>query len=48
MKKTTSLKAVSKKLKKGKAYQFRVRTYTTINGKPYYGKWTKVKTVKCN
>ena len=48
MKKTTSLKAVSKKLKKGKAYQFRVRTYTTINGKPYYGKWTKVKTVKCS
>ena len=44
---TTKLKVTSKKLKKGKVYQFRVRTYTVVNGKPYYGQWTKVKSVKC-
>ena len=44
---TTKLKVKSKKLKKGKKYQFRVRTYKVINGKKVYGKWTKVKTVKC-
>lgn len=42
------LKVTSKKLKKGKKYQFRVRTYTTVKGSKVYGKWTKVKTVKCN
>jgi chromosome segregation ATPase len=40
-------KFVSKKLKKGKKYQFRVRTYTIVDGSKVYGKWTKVKTVKC-
>ncbi len=43
--KKTSVK--SKKLKKGKKYQFRVRTYKTIAGHKYYGKWTTVKTRKC-
>ena len=47
LKKTTKLKALSKRLKKGKKYQFRVRTYTKIAGGTYYGKWTTVKTVKC-
>jgi uncharacterized protein YjdB len=40
-------KVKSKKLKKGKKYQFRVRTYTIVEGSKVYGKWTKVKTVKC-
>ena len=41
------LKVTSKKLKKGKKYQFKVRTYTTVKGTKVYGKWTKVKTIKC-
>lgn len=45
--KTTKLKVRTKKLKKNKKYQFRVRTYIKIEGKPVYGKWTKIKTVKC-
>ncbi len=40
-------KVISKKLKKGKKYQFRVATYKTVGGKKVYGKWTDVKTVKC-
>ena len=40
-------KVKSKKLKKGKKYQFRVRTYTIVEGSKVYGKWTKVKTAKC-
>lgn len=45
--KTTKLKVRTKKLKKNKKYQFRVRTYVKIEGKPVYGKWTRIKTVKC-
>ena len=41
------LNVTSKKLKKGKKYQFKVRTYTFVKGTKVYGKWTKVKTVKC-
>ena len=41
------VKVKSKKLKKGKKYQFRVRTYTIVEGSKVYGKWTKVKTVNC-
>lgn len=41
------LKVTSKKFKKGKKYQFKVRTYTNVNGTKVYGKWTKVKTIKC-
>ena len=47
LKEVTKIKAISKKLKKGKKYQFRVATYKTVNGKKIYGKWSKVKTVKC-
>ncbi len=42
-----SVKATSKKLKKGKKYQFKVRTITVINGKKVYGAWSAVKTAKC-
>ena len=45
--KTTKLKINTKKLKKGKKYQFRVRTYTKVNGTKVYGKWTIFKTAKC-
>ena len=34
------------KLKKGKRYQVRVRTFKKINGKLCYGAWSKVRTVK--
>ena len=47
LKTLTKTKVVSKKLKKGKKYQFKVRTYKTINDKKVYGKWTVVKTVMC-
>ena len=36
-----------RKLKKGKVYSFKVRTYKKVAGKKVYGKWTKVKSVKC-
>ncbi|MBQ9156354.1 MAG: DUF1542 domain-containing protein [Eubacterium sp.] len=35
-----------KKLKAKKTYYVRVRTYTKISGKTYYGKWSAVKKVK--
>lgn len=43
-KKTT--KATVKKLKKGKTYRVRIRSYKKINGKKYYSGWGKVKSVK--
>ena len=43
-KKTT--KATVKKLKKGKTYRVRVRSYKKINGKKYYSGGGKVKSVK--
>ena len=39
-------RVIAKKLKKGKRYSFRVRTVSRIQGTNYYGKWTKVKTVR--
>ena len=33
-----------KKLKSGRKYYVRVRSYQTINGKRVYGKWSKVVT----
>ena len=50
-KKAASLKASktkwkSKKIKRGKKAFFKVRAFTKINGKKYYGKWSKVITVK--
>lgn len=47
LKTTKSLKYTTKKFKKGKYYQFKMRTYTLINGKKVYGKFTAVKKVKC-
>ena len=41
------LKVTSRKLKKGKKYQFKVRTYTNVKGTKVYGKWTKVKIANC-
>ena len=43
---TTKLKVTSKKLKKGKTYCVRVRTYNKIDGKKVYGKWSNVKKIK--
>lgn len=40
------IKVTVKKLKKGKKYQFRVRSYVKVDGQKYYGKWSKVKTSK--
>lgn len=53
-KKTTSMKTVKKastqkltvnKLKAGKKYYVRIRTYKTVNGKKYYSDWSKAKKV---
>ena len=51
-KKTVNVKGYKKvsrkvtKLKGGKTYYVKIRTYKTIKGKKYYSKWSKVKTVK--
>lgn len=37
---------IIKKLKKGKVYQVRVRAYKKIDGKTYYGTWSKVKKIR--
>lgn len=44
--KNTKTKFVNKKLKKGKKYFYKVRTFTKVNGKKYYGKYTAVKATK--
>ena len=46
IKKAGTLKYTDKKIKKGKKYFYKVRTYTKINGKKYNGKWSAVKMVK--
>lgn len=38
--------ATVKKLKKGKRYYVRIRTFKTVDGKKYYSSWSKAKTVK--
>lgn len=43
-KKTTTAKTITK-LKASKKYFVRMRIYTTVNGKKYYGAWSAVKTV---
>lgn len=43
-KKTTTAKTITK-LKTNKKYYVRMRIYTTVNGKKYYGAWSAVKTV---
>lgn len=35
------------KFKKGKKYYIRVRAYKTVDGKKYYGSWSKTKSIKC-
>lgn len=35
-----------KKLKGGKKYYVKIRTYKTVSGKNYYSGWSKVKTAK--
>ena len=51
-KKTVTVKGYKKvskkvtKLKGGKKYYVKIRTYKTIKGKKYYSKWSKVKTIK--
>lgn len=44
--KKSSKKTTIKKLKKGKKYYVRVRTYKTVNGKKVYSGWSTVKSVK--
>ena len=39
-------KATVKKLQSKKRYYVRVRAYVTVNGKKYYGKWSKTRSVK--
>ena len=40
------VKLVNKKLKKGKKYFYKMRTFTKVNGKTVYGQWTAVKKIK--
>ena len=47
VKKTAKMKVTTHRLKKGGKYQFRIRTYTRISGRNYYGKWTLSKKKKC-
>ena len=46
VKKSTAAKLTVKKLKAGKKYYVRIRTYKTINGTNYYSAWSKSKSVK--
>lgn len=46
IKKAGTLKYTDKKLKKGKKYFYKVRTYTKINGETYLGKWSAVKKIR--
>ncbi len=41
----TTVKSI-KKLKRNKKYYFRIRTYKVVNGKKYYSKWSKIKSIK--
>lgn len=45
IKKAGTLKCTDKKLKKGRKYYYKVRTYTKIEGGTYLGKWSKVKKI---
>ena len=46
VKKAGTLNYTDKKLKKGKKYFYKVRTYTVIYGTTYLGKWSKVKAIR--
>ena len=41
--KASTIKFTKKKLKKGKNYYFKVRTYRIVNGKKYFSSWSAVK-----
>ena len=43
---TKKAKAVVKKLKAGKKYFVKARTYVIVDGKKVYGKWSNVRKVK--
>ena len=43
---SNKVRIVVKKLKAGKKYFVKARTYTIVNGKKVYGKWSKVKKIK--
>ena len=47
LKTLTKNKLNSKKLKKGKKYIFRIRTYKVVEGQKIYGKWTQSRNIKC-
>ena len=46
VKNVKTLKYTDKKLKKGKKYFYKVRTYTRIDGTNYLGKWSKARRIK--
>ena len=46
VKKPNAAKTTIKKLKAGKKYYVRIRTYKTVNGTNYYSAWSKSKSVK--
>lgn len=46
VKKPSTTKLTVKKLKSGKKYYVRIRTYKTVNGTSYYSEWSKAKKVK--
>ncbi len=46
VKKNAITKLTVKKLRTGKTYYVRIRTYKTANGKKYYSAWSKVKKVR--
>ena len=46
IKKNGTVKFTNKKLKKSKKYFYKMRTFTKVSGKTYYGKWTTVKKIK--
>ena len=46
VKKAATVSGTIKKLKKGKKYYVRVRTYKTVSGKNYYSAWSAVKSAK--
>lgn len=46
VKKPAATKVTIKKLKAGKKYYVRVRTYKTVSGRNYYSSWSKTKNIK--